>query len=445
MKVRFAPSPTGFIHVGNCRTALVNWLFARKNGGKFLLRLDDTDLDRCDDKYTQALFEDWKWLGLDYDEFEKQSDRLDLYNAALKQLKASGRLYPCYETPEELEFKRKLLLKKGRPPIYDREALTLSEEKKAQFEAEGRKPHWRFRLEDKAIEWHDMTRGPIHFHGSKLSDPILVRENGSLLYTLASVVDDIDLNITHILRGEDHVSNTAIQIQLIEALGGDSSSFHFAHFPLLAGEQGEGLSKRLGSLSIQDMRADGILPMALNSILGKIGTSDAIAPYQKMVDLIDSFDLGKFSRATPKFSMSQLELMNKKILHEMSYADIMQLVTFPQMDEAFWEGVKRNIDKPSDIETWWNICHSEGDGSIEPEDKGFIEDALSLLPPTPWTETPWDTWIQALKDKTGRKGKGLFMPLRLAMTGQSHGPELKIIMGLLGHDLVQDKLKKAIA
>ncbi len=445
MKVRFAPSPTGYMHVGNCRTALINWLFARKNQGTFLLRLDDTDKERCEEKYVTALMEDWAWLGLNFDEYVKQSDREDRYEDALETLRKAGRLYACYETAEELEYKRKMRLKQGLPPIYDRESLTLSEEQKARYESEGRKPHWRFLLNNKPIEWNDMIRGKTHFEGSNLSDPILVRENGAFIYILASVVDDIDLNITHIIRGEDHVSNTAIQIQLIEALGADPESIKFAHLPLLAGEKGEALGKRLGSLSIRDLRQTGILPMALNSLLGKIGTADAVQPYVHLEDLVDSFDIGKFARSTPKFALEHLTQMNKKIIHMMTFQDAMRCVNLPQMDESFWNAVRHNVDSLDEVITWWNISHAKGEGTVQEEDLSYIEEALKLLPPGPWMENPWDIWIKTLAEKSMRKGKALYMPLRLAMTGQEHGPELKIITMLLGHDLVQEKLKQVVS
>lgn len=444
MKVRFAPSPTGYIHVGNCRTALVNWLLARKCGGTFLLRLDDTDRDRSKPEYVEALHQDWAWLGLDFDDYKKQSDRMDLYQAATEKLKQDGRLYACYETPEELEYKRKLRLKQGLPPIYDREGLRLTNEQKAKFEQEGRKPHWRFLLKDTPVEWDDLVRGPTRFEGANLSDPILIRESGTFVYILASVVDDIDLHITHIVRGEDHVSNTAIQLQLIEALGEDPKKLQFAHLALLAGEFGEALGKRLGSLSIQDLRHQGILPMAICSLLGKIGTSDAIQPYAKMKDLIDSFDLSHFSRATAKFSLTNLQQMNKKILQEMSFEDVKPYSPVPEMDEPFWVAVRPNIESLEDIKTWWETCHKKGDGRIPSEDVEFLTRALDLLPQGPWTENPWEIWIHALKEQTQRKGKSLFMPIRLALTGQEHGPELKVIFHLLGYTLVQEKLRQGL-
>lgn len=444
MKVRFAPSPTGYIHVGNCRTALVNWLFARKYGAIFLLRLDDTDTERCDQKYVDALLRDWAWLGLNYDEFAQQSRRLDRYEDAIETLKKSGRLYPCYETPEELDYKRKMRLKQGLPPLYDRESLKLTEAQRSQYEKEGRKPHWRFLIQESPIQWDDTVRGSTHFEGANLSDPVLVRESGTVVYMLASVVDDIDMGVTHIIRGEDHVSNTAIQIQLMEALGGDPSLFHFAHLALLSGEKGEPLGKRLGSLGIQDFRAQGILPMAINSLLGKIGTSDAIYPYHKMDDLIQSFDITHFSRGTAKFSFTQLQQLNRKILQTLPFQEARRLVDVENMTPNFWKVVQHNIESLHEAKTWWETCHTKGEGIVVPEDYPYIQEALTLLPPAPWDDNPWDSWISLLKEKTGRQGKSLFMPLRLALTGQEHGPELKMIVHLLGHDLVHDKLEEAL-
>lgn len=444
MKVRFAPSPTGYLHVGNCRTALINWLFARHNGGKFLMRLDDTDLERSDKKYVEALSEDWAWLGLDFDEFEKQSDRLDRYASVIEGLKKDGRLYPCYETPEELKYKRKVCLNAGKPPIYDREGLSLTKEKMVAYEASGRKPHWRFLLTDDAVEWDDLIRGPVHFEGDKLSDPILIREDGSPVYTLASVVDDIELGVTHIIRGEDHVANTAIQLQLIKAVGGNPQQFTFAHLALIAGAEGEGLSKRFGSLSLRDLRKEGILPMALISYLSKIGTSDPIQPFYDMESVIQSFDINKFARATSKFSMDQLHLLNKKIVHELSFEQAIEYIDLPEMDLEFWKTVRANLDSLNDIHDWWNICRGSVTGDVAEEDISFVRKAIDVLPQGPWHENPWDIWVERLKQETGRKGKTLFKPLRKALTGQEHGPELKILIGLMGPEIVKQRLYEAI-
>jgi len=444
MKVRFAPSPTGYLHVGNCRTALINWIFARHNGGKFLMRLDDTDLERSDNKYVEALSEDWAWLGLDFDEFEKQSDRLDRYAEVIEILKKDGRLYACYETPEELKYKRKVCLNAGKPPIYDREGLSLTQEKITAYEEEGRKPHWRFLLTDDAVEWNDLVRGTVHFEGSKLSDPILIREDGSPVYTLASVVDDIDLDVTHVIRGEDHVANTAIQLQLIQAVGGDPKEFTFAHLALISGSEGEGLSKRFGSLSLRELRKDGILPMALISYLSKIGTSDAIQPFYNMESVIKSFDIGKFARATSKFSMDQLQLINKKIIHELSFEEAIEYIDLSKMDQEFWQTVRANLDTLNDVHDWWTICRGDVSVAAAEEDISFIRKAIDLLPHGPWQENPWDVWMEKLKKETDRKGKTLFKPLRQALTGQDHGPELKILIGLMGPETVKERLYRAV-
>ena len=352
MKTRFAPSPTGYMHVGNCRTLLVNWLLCQKEKGTFILRMDDTDTARSKTSYETALIEDIEWLGLSFDAYAKQSDRLSLYNLAAEKLKNTKRLYPCYETAEDLEIKRKQKAALGLPPIYDREALKLTDTQKAKFESEGRKPHWRFLIEDSPIEWHDMVRGPIHFEGKHLSDPVLIREDGVPLYTLASVVDDMDMEITHIVRGEDHLSNTAVQKQIWDALG-ITHQIHFAHLSLLQGAEGEQLSKRLGTQSIRDMRDEGILPMALNSLLSKIGTSDPLDVFNNLTALVQEFDLSKFSRATPKFSRQELEHLNTKLLHKLSYEEVQKHINFPNLRAEFWETVKPNISKLSELSSWW--------------------------------------------------------------------------------------------
>jgi glutamyl-tRNA synthetase len=444
MKVRFAPSPTGYLHVGNCRTALINWLFARHNDGKFLMRLDDTDLERSHNKYVEALSEDWAWLGLDFDEFEKQSDRLNRYSQIIETLKKDGRLYACYETPEELKYKRKVCLNAGKPPIYDREGLRLTQDKVKAYEAEGRKPHWRFLLSEDPADWDDLIRGPVHFEGSNLSDPILIREDGSPVYTLASVVDDVDFGVTHIIRGEDHVANTAIQIQLIEAIGGDAKKFTFAHLALIAGSEGEGLSKRFGSLSLRELRKEGILPMALISYLSKIGTSDPIQPFYDMQSVIESFDINKFARATSKFSMDQLHLLNKKILHELSFEQALENIDLPDMDHEFWQIVRANLDNLNDIHDWWNICRGNVTAKVCGEDIDFIRTAIDLLPQGTWQENSWEIWVDNLKKGTDRKGKALFKPLRQSLTGQDHGPELKILIQLMGPKLVKERLYQSI-
>lgn len=444
MKTRFAPSPTGYIHVGNCRTLLVNWLFTRAHQGTFLLRLDDTDLERSEEKYERALLEDLKWLGLDYDDYVKQSDRMDRYAEVAETLKKSGRLYACYESSEELEFKRKRQAAQGLPPLYDRSSLSLSSQQKKNYEAQGRKPHWRFLMQDSSIEWTDMVRGPLHFEGKNLGDPVLIREDGITLYTFASVVDDLDMGITHIIRGEDHLTNTAVQVQLWEALGLKKDTITFGHLSLLQSADGNQLSKRLGTESIRDFREKGILPMAINSFLAKIGTSDAVHPVQKLQELLNSFDIKKFSRATPKFSLDELCSLNVKLIHHMSFEDACSQTHFPDLDPAFWEAVKPNLKDLSELPSWWSICRGDIQTSVGSEDLSFIQQAEERLPHGPWEINPWDEWASSLQQLTGRKGKSFFMPLRQALTGQDHGPDLKTILALMGPDLSHQRLRASL-
>jgi glutamyl-tRNA synthetase len=436
MKVRFAPSPTGLLHVGNARPALLNWLMARQAGGRFLLRMDDTDGERSREEYAEAIKEDLRWLGLDWDEFAVQSQRLDRYFAAAEKLKATGQLYPCYETPEELGLKRKVALQAGRPPIYDRGALKLSEEARSKLEAEGRNPHWRFKLEHEDIEWVDLVRGAVHFNGAHLSDPVLIREDDRPLYTLSSVVDDIELDVTHILRGEDHVSNTAVQIQLFLALGGVVPVF--AHLPLVADAAGQGLSKRLGSLSLQALRDSGLEAMTLNSYLARLGSSDPIEPVTDLKELAEKFDISRFGRGTPRFDPEELDLLNARILHLLEFDAVKDRLS-DDFDATLWNAVRPNLTKLSDAKLWHDICRD----SLKPviEDADFTRTAAEQLPPEPWDEATWGTLTSALKTATGRKGKALFMPLRLALTGLDHGPELKVLLPLIGRARAEARLK----
>ena len=332
MKLRFAPSPTGRLHVGNARVALVNWLFARQGGGSFLLRMDDTDAERSTEAFAQGIEEDLTWLGLAWAEFARQSDRTDRYDLAAERLKEAGRLYPCYETPDELSLKRKAQLSAGRPPIYDRAALKLSEADRKALEAEGRRPHWRFKLEHAAIDWQDLVRGPQHFEGDKLSDPVLIREDGRPLYTLSSVVDDAELEVSHVIRGEDHVANTAVQVQLFQALGARVPGF--GHLPLLMDAQGKGLSKRLGSLSLEALRGEGLEPITINAYLAALGTPDAPEAALTLEDLAASFDIARYGRAAPKFDPSDLDLLNARILHNMPFEAVAERL--PGLDAGTW-------------------------------------------------------------------------------------------------------------
>jgi len=436
IKVRFAPSPTGYLHVGNVRTALVNWLFARKNGGHFLLRIDDTDTERSKAEYTRAIEEDMQWLGLTWDSEEHQSTRLARYKIASDALAASGRLYAAYETAEELDVQRKMQASRGLPPIYNRAALKLTDEQKADYEKQGRKPHYRFLLLEEEITWPDLIRGAVAMKATTMSDPVLLREDGMPVYTLASVVDDGELAITHVIRGEDHVSNTAVQVQLYKALG--FTVPQFAHMALLKTKDGE-LSKRLGGNDIRAMREAGILPMAVNSLLARMGTSDAVEAFADLQPLINSFDFAKFGRAPANYDVAELEKINEKLLHQLPFAEAKKKLNF--IDENFWLSIHANIKKLSDVKEWWDILH----GSIEPDlnhdDRTFLRSTIALLPPEPWNDATYDTWLSAIKPTTARKGKELFMPLRLALTGREHGPELKKLLPLLGHQKVMARLK----
>ncbi len=439
VKVRFAPSPTGMLHIGNARTALITWLFTRANNGHFMLRIDDTDIERSKKEYEEAIESGLKWLGMDWDSKARQRDRTEIYNKKIEQLKADGRLYPCYETQEEIELKRKSLLSRKLPPIYDREALDLTDEQKKSFEDQGRKPHWRFKLNHSPIEWEDLVRGSVKFSGSDLSDPVLIREDGTPLYHICSVIDDIEYGITHVIRGEDHVSNTACHIQMFEALGAKAPEF--AHLPLLSDDKGGKLSKRLGSLSLNDLQEEGLEPMSIVSLMARLGTSDPIEPFTDVNDVIDNFDISKFSRGTPKFDKDELNRLNAKILHETEFScvkDRLSAMGLPELDEEFWLAVRPNIEKLSDLKEWWQVAK----GPVTPviDDREFIAQALELLPPAPWNENTWKDWTKVVKEKTGRKGRDLFMPLRRALTGMDHGPELGLLLLLIGEDKVKERL-----
>lgn len=436
--VRFAPSPTGYLHVGNVRTAIINWLFAKKMGGRFLLRIDDTDAARSRPEYEDGIIEDMTWLGLDWDVEEKQSDYFADYEKAKETLVADGRLYPCYETPEELEIKRKMLVSRGLPPIYDRSALKLSDAEKAAYEAEGRKPHWRFKLNHAPIEWDDLVRGPVRFEGQYLADPVLIREDGVPLFTLCTSVDDGAMGITHIMRGEDHVSNTAIQVQIMEALGYTAPIF--GHTALLTMKDGK-LSKREGGGDIRSLRAEGIFPMVINSYLAKIGTSDPIALFERMDELVESFDMNKFGRAMAHYDPEELQRLNEKLLHMLPFEEVraqLEALGLSDVDEAFWEQVKANISALPQVKDWWALLREPISPVIE--DAEFTNQAAQLLPEGELNEDSWHQLVDALKSQTGRKGKQLFMPLRLALTGRSDGPELPKVVALLGREKAHARL-----
>jgi len=426
---RFAPSPTGHLHVGNIRAALHNWLFARKSGGRFLLRLDDTDQERSRPEYADAIRSDLQWLGLDWDGEEKQSDRFDRYEARFEALRAAGRIYPAYETAQELDLRRKILLGRGLPPVYDRAALTLTDAQRAAYEAEGRRPHWRFRLDhDAPIVWHDLIRGDQRFDPALLSDPVIRRSNGSWLYLLPSVIDDIDMGVSHVLRGEDHVSNTATQIQMFASLGAPLPAF--AHEALLTGSEGK-LSKRLGSLGVAHFREAGIEPMALVSLLARLGSSMSVEPFADIAPLIDSFDFGHFGRAPARFDESELATLNQKIVHQLGYAAVAQRLPVG-MGEAGWEAIRPNLDRVDQAAGWWQIV--TGPISAPPpeaDDRAFLGEAHRILATLPQDEGIWAALTGALKEQSGRKGKALFLPLRRALTGLDHGPDMGALLPLI--------------
>lgn len=425
--VRFAPSPTGLLHVGNVRTALFNWLFARRHGGTFILRLDDTDRQRSKPEYEAAIERDLAWLGLDWGRKERQSERLAHYDAARDRLVAAGRLYPCYETPEELEFKRKRLLAQGRPPVYDRSALRLGDGDRARLEGEGRRPHWRFKLVPEEVRWDDLVRGAQHIDEASQSDPVLVRADGTYLYSFTSVVDDIAFAITHVIRGEDHVTNTAAQIQIFRAL--DAAVPAFAHLPLLVDAQGGGLSKRTGSLSIADLRERGIEALAVSALLARLGTADPVEPVASLDALVATIDFKRVGRAAARFSEDELAQLSTRTLHLLPYATVRDRLP-PTIGERLWLAVRGNLTTLADANGWAEIV----DGSLVPvlEDPIFLEEAAARLPPEPWDDTTWKTWTTAVSIATQRKGRPLYHPLRLALTARETGPEMARLLPLIG-------------
>lgn len=436
--VRFAPSPTGRLHVGNARVALVNWLFARKTGGTFVLRMDDTDVARSRPHFARAIAEDLQWLGLVWDWTEAQSQRLDRYAHAADDLRAKGRLYPCYETEEELEFKRNRLRARGLPPVYDREALKLTAEDRAKFEAEGRRPHWRFKLEDDAMAWDDLIHGPWRFEAKNMSDPVLVKADGQPLFVLSSAVDDIEFKVTHVIRGDDHPTTTACQIQIAAALG--AAPPVFGHLPLMALASGDKLSKRKGDYSLGEIRAEGIEAMAVNSYLARLGTADPVEPFGHLEDLLPGFDLARFNKAPPKFDHAELVNLNAKLLAHLPFSDVAPRLEdmAPGADERFWLAVRGNLGTLGDAKPWLAVVK----GPLEPviDDPSFAAEAAKLLPGGAWDEATWGAWTAALKGATGKSGKALFLPLRRALTGADHGPELKGLLPLIGRERVLARL-----
>ncbi len=449
--VRFAPSPTGRLHIGNIRTAILNYLLACKAGGTFLLRLDDTDRERSTEAFAEGIRTDLRWLGLAWQREERQSSRLARYGEVAETLKASGHLYACYESEEELDRRRKRQLARGLPPLYDRTGLRLSDQDRAKLEAEGRRPHWRFRLpntdaasgllgpEPTIVSWNDLIRGDQTVDLGSLSDPVLIREDGTPLYTFTSVVDDADFGITHIVRGEDHVTNSGVQIAIFEALGVEPP--HLAHHSLLIGADGHALSKRLGTLSIETFRTDGLEPMAILSHAALLGTSDAIEPHREIGELAALFDLGKVSTAPGRFDVAELAALNAKLLHRLPYEDVAERLAALGVSggASFWEAVRGNVTRLAEARDWWGVAAGEIDPVIENSD--LTARAADLLPPEPWDGTTWSAFTSEVAKATGLKGRALFHPLRLALTGRDAGPELKALLPLIGRTRTEARLR----
>lgn len=430
---RFAPSPTGYLHIGNMRAALMNYLIARKAQGTFILRIDDTDPERSKEEYVDGIKRDLEWLGLHWDRIERQSLRLDRYHAAADQLRDMGRLYECFETPTELDLKRKKQLNMGKPPVYDRAALALSAADKDALRAERGEGHWRYKLDQERINWTDGILGDLSIDAASVSDPVLIRGDGQFLYTMASVVDDVDLGITHVVRGSDHVTNTATQIQMIQAIGGTVPTF--AHHSLLTGPQGEALSKRLGTLSLRDLRDAGVEPEALISLMARLGANLPVELRMSLDDVAEGFELTQFGSAPTKFDEQDLYPLTARFLHAQSFdamaSDIAAVGVPTELAERFWDVTRENITIRKDLAQWWEMFQNGANPVIDDEDRDFVAQALTLLPDGPFDGDTWKTWTTAVKDATGRKGKNLFMPLRKALTGQAHGPDMSALLPLL--------------
>ncbi len=430
---RFAPSPTGYIHVGNLRTALMNFMIARKAGGTFILRLDDTDPERSKQEYVDAIKEDLEWLGLTWDRVETQSSRLDRYNAAADELRAAGRFYECFETPTELDLKRKKQLNMGKPPVYDRAALDLSVDEKEVLRTERGNGHWRFKLDHERIDWTDGILGDLSIDAASVSDPVLIRGDGQFLYTLASVCDDVDYGVTHVVRGSDHVTNTATQIQIINALGG--SIPEFAHHSLLTGPQGEALSKRLGTLALRDLREQGVEPMALLSLMARLGSNQPVELCSSVNELVEGFDISTFGSAPTKFDANDLFPLTARLLVDLPLEavadDVAKLGVPADKAEAFWGVVRENITVKADMADWWHLFQNGAPALVADEDREFIAQSFEMLPEPPYSADSWKEWTAAVKEATGRKGKGLFMPLRKAVTGRERGPDMSDVLPLL--------------
>ena len=436
---RFAPSPTGLLHLGNIRTALINWLYAKNSGGKFILRIDDTDQERSKEEYISKIKYDLEWLGIDFDETFNQSSRFERYREEFEKLKSAGRIYACYETPDELERKRKLQMAAGGKQVYDRSSLELSDQQKKDYELEGRKPHWRFLLQTERMQWNDLLKGEIDIDLTSLSDPVLFREDGVPLYTFCSAVDDIDFNITNVIRGDDHTSNTAVQIEIINAL--DKNKISFAHHALLKASSGDKLSKRDNVISIDSFREENIEPISILSLLSTIGTSKSIELKDSIQQIIDEFRLDTISTSPGRIETDVLKALNKKQVQKFEYDEVKTRLDKidTNIDQKFWNTIKGNLDTVEDVAAWTDVVFKNN--SFETEDKDYINLALELMPDEPWDDQTWTVWTNDIKERTGRKGRELFLPLRLAFTGLTHGPEMKLLIQLIGRSKILERTK----
>ena len=436
---RFAPSPTGLLHLGNIRTALINWLYARTHNGKFILRIDDTDQERSKDEYISKIKYDLEWLGIDYDDTFNQSSRFERYREQFEKLKADGRIYPCYETPEELERKRKLQMASGGKQVYDRSSLSLTDEEKRAYEDDGRKPHWRFLLQTERLKWNDLLKGELDIDLTSLSDPVLFREDGVPLYTFSSAVDDIDYNITNVIRGDDHTSNTAVQIEIINAI--DKNRITFAHHALLKASSGDKLSKRDNVISIDSFRKSNLEPLAILSLLATIGTSQSIELKDSVNQIISEFKLETISTSPGRIEIDVLNALNKKQVQKLNFDEVSERLKNidEKIDEKFWNTIRSNLETVEGVKQWSDIVFDSK--LIEAEDREYIKSAMELIPDDPWDENTWELWTSAIKEKTGRKGKELFLPLREAFTGMSHGPEMKLLIQLIGREKILERVK----
>ena len=434
---RFAPSPTGRLHVGNIRTALHNWMFARANGGKFVLRIDDTDPERSEERFVDAIRADLDWLGMTPDAEERQSARFALYESRFAALVASGHVYPAYETTQELDLKRKIQAGRGLPPIYSRAALALDDAQRAKLEADGVRPHWRFKLDhDSAIDWDDLIRGSQHFEARTMSDPVVRRADGSWLYMLPSAIDDIDLGISHVVRGEDHVSNTALQLQMFAAMGAAAPAF--AHMALLTGAEGK-LSKRLGSLGVDHFREEGIEPAAVRALLARLGTSDPVEPVVDPAPLIAGQDFARFGRAPARFDEAELAQLNARIVHQLDHAAVADRLP-AGMGTAEWQAVRPNLARVAEAADWWRVIEGPIDATPDEADRDYLAAAAQAAATLDWAADPWRALTTALKASTGRSGKALFLPLRRALTGLDHGPDMAALLPLIGRERVLARL-----